>query len=373
MRYCVRCVLPNTRPGLALDADGVCSGCRGHERKRRDIDWDRRRAELASIFAQAKTRSRGYDCIVPVSGGKDSTWQVVACLEHGLRVLAVTWRTPGRTRLGQANLDNVIRLGVDHIDYSINPEVERTFMLKALERTGSTGVPMHMAIYAIPLRLAVKLAIPLVIWGENPHAEYGRTDESEHSNQLGPGWGKRHGILQDTSPEDWVDGDLTLEDMAPYTTPTQEEFDRAGVQSFFLGDYMEWDPAESLRVARAHGFQVRQEGPRVGLYNYADIDCDFISVHHHFKWLKFGFTRLFDNLALEIRNGRMTRDEAIETIRQHGDQTPHDDIDSLCRFLRISRERFSEIEEQFRNHEVWEKRDGVWRIPGFLIDDWEWS
>lgn len=373
MRYCTRCVLPDTRPGVTLDGNGVCEGCRTHASRGTGIDWGKRRERLEAIFEQVKRRERGYDCIIPVSGGKDSTWQVVTCLEYGLRILAVTWRTPGRTALGQANLDNLMRLGVDHIDYTINPEVERRFMLKALERTGSTGVPMHMAIYAIPLRLAVAMEVPLVVWGENPHVEYGRTDDSDESDELGPGWGRRHGILQGSTPEDWIDDELTAKDMEPYTMPSDEAFRSADVRSFFLGDFLPWDPAESLRVAKAHGFQVREEGPRLGLYNYADIDCDFISVHHHFKWLKFGCTRLFDNLALEIRNGRMTRDEAIEVIRERGDQTPHADIDALCAFLRMSRERFAEIEESFRNHDVWQRIDGVWQIPGFIVPDWTWS
>jgi N-acetyl sugar amidotransferase len=366
-------VLPDSRPGLEFDDAGVCSACRAHAAKRTEFDWSARRAELEALFAQVRVRRRGYDCIVPVSGGKDSTWQVVTCLERGLRVLAVTWRTPGRTVLGQANLENLVRLGVDHIDYSINPEVERRFMLRALRRTGSTAVPMHMAIYAIPLRLAVAMRVPLVVWGENPHVEYGRTDHSDSADRLDPDWGRRHGIQQGTTAADWIGDGLTEKDLEPYFPPPREEFEAAGVQSVFLGLYLPWDPQESLRVARRHGFRVRAEGPRCGLYDYADIDCQFISVHHHFKWLKFGFTRLFDNLALEIRNGRMTRAQALQVIRERGDQTPHEDIDALCRFLRISRHEFAEIEESFRNRRIWQRDRAVWRIPGFLIPDWSWT
>ena len=174
MVFCEHCVLPDTRPGLTIGPDGVCNACHGHAAKK-TIDWKRRRTRLEAIMSEAKKRSHGFDCIVPVSGGKDSTWQVVTCLEHGLRVLAVTWRTPGRTRLGQQNLDNLIRLGVDHVDYTIHPEVDKRFTHRALVRTGSTGVPMHMAMFAIPLRLALAQNIPLVVWGESAHMEYGGT------------------------------------------------------------------------------------------------------------------------------------------------------------------------------------------------------
>ena len=116
---------------------------------------------FAEVVGKAKAQSRGYDCLIPVSGGKDSTWQVIKCLEYGLNPLCVTWKTPARTQLGQQNLDNLVGLGVDHIDYQINPKVERKFMLEAFKRFGSTAVPMHMAIFSIPAQIAARFRIPL--------------------------------------------------------------------------------------------------------------------------------------------------------------------------------------------------------------------
>lgn len=371
MRYCNKCVLPDTRPGLIVGSDGVCSACKSAIYKN-EIDWKKRKLELEHIIRKAKKRRSGYDCLIPVSGGKDSTWQVVKCLSYGLRILAVTWRTPARTKIGQKNLYNLIHLGVDHIDYSIDPEVEKRFTYKALVRTGSTAVPMHMAMFSIPLKVAVAFDIPLVIWGESPHMEYGGSKRDRDYNKLDSRWLKRHGILQGTCAADWIDGDLTRKDLEPYFMPPQKKFDKKNVQSVFLGFYIPWDPRESLRVAVRHGFKFRTEGPKTGYYNYADIDCDFISVHHYFKWLKFGFTRLFDNLSIEIRNGRMTRERAINTIAKMGPQVPHEDIRKLCEFLNISMKRFHEIEEKFRNGDIWSRVDGKWVIKDFIVDKWEW-
>ena len=373
MLYCSQCVLPDTRPGIAIDADGVCSGCRGHARKQTEIDWQKRRVELDQLVDRARARGADYDCIVPVSGGKDSTWQVVKCAEFGLKVLAVTWRSPGRTTLGQQNLDNLIGLGVDHIDVSISPRVERRFTYKALAQTGSTAVPMHLALYATPLRLAVALDVPLVVWGESPYMEYGGDPGDSELNKLSHAWLRRHGILQGTSAVDWIDDELSARDLAPYMLPPEAAFADREIESIFLGYYLPWDPVETLAVARRHGFQARPAGAKVGYYDFADIDCDFISVHHWFKWLKFGFTRLFDNLALEIRNGRLSRAQAIDIIRATGDQRPAADIDRLCRFLAISLEHFQEIEERFRNREIWSRGGGIWRLDGFLIGDWDWG
>lgn len=372
MKYCTRCVLPDTRPGIVFDADGVCNACKSVGAKKK-IDWPGRKQRLAETISEAKRRSHGYDCVIPVSGGKDSTWQTVVCLEQGLRILAVTWRTPGRTEIGQRNLDNLISLGVDHIDFTIHPEVERRFTLKALQKTGSSAVPMHMALYAIPLKIALAMDIPLVVWGESPYMEYGGTDQEIEIDRWDPATLRRHGILQGTTAEDWVDEELTLKDLEPYCLPAQEQFLGKRIMSIFLGYYLPWDPQESNRVAAAHGFKADDRGPRVGFYDYADIDCHFISVHHHFKWFKFGFTRLWDNLAIEIRNGRLTRDEAIRIIAQRGDQTPHDDIRRFCQYLRITVDEFRQIEDRFRNPAVWTKDNGCWVIKDFLVKEWQWA
>jgi N-acetyl sugar amidotransferase len=374
VRYCSRCILPETRPNLVLGADGVCNACEQHARRTEAVDWDERARLFADVVRRARERSKGYDCLIPVSGGKDSTWQVATCLEHGLKPLAVTWRAPGRNETGTRNLANLVSLGVDHVDYSIDPGVERRFAYEALVRLGQPATPMHMAMHKIPLTLAVALRIPLVVWGENSAAEYGATEPRLEGFRLDAAWFARYGVTGGTTARDWVSERLSERDLTPYFGPSEDELERAGVEAVFLGEFFRWDPERILAAALAAGFRPRAEGPKVGIYDFADIDDDFISVHHFFKWFKFGFTRSWDNLSLEIRNGRMTRDEAIASLRARGDETPHEDIEAFCAFLDISRGQFFEVAERFRNLDVWRRRgDGAWVIDDFLIPDWTWS
>jgi N-acetyl sugar amidotransferase len=372
MNYCQRCITPSTRPNIEFDEEGVCNACRSHESKP-DIDWTARERAFREVVEHAKGQSRGYDCVIPVSGGKDSTWQVIRCLEYGLNPLAVTWKTPARTELGAKNLANLVNLGVDHIDYQVSPRVERKFMYRALVERGSTAIPMHMALFSIPLKIAVKFDIPLVVWGENSAFEYGGTEEERTGFKLDSRWLKKYGVTNGTTARDWISPDLTEKELTPYFGPSDKELEERQVKAVFLGYYFKWDPETSLEVARAHGFQSRAEGPKTGYYNYADIDDDFISIHHYLKWYKFGFTRLFDNLSIEIRNGRMTRAEAVRLVQEMGDQTPHDDIRKFCDFAGITQEHFFDVIEKFRNREVWSRRDGRWMIEGFLIPDWHWT
>ncbi|HQY58615.1 MAG: N-acetyl sugar amidotransferase [Nitrospira sp.] len=373
MVYCTTCVLPDTRPNLTLGQDGVCIACRTHGRKS-EIDWDSRARAFDRLVVEVKAASHGYDCVIPVSGGKDSTWQVIRCLEAGLTPLAVTWKTPARTLIGQQNLDNLVALGVDHIDYQINPKVEGRFMLRALERFGSTAIPMHLALFNIPLRVAVKFGIRLIVWGENSAFEYGSASHAHTGVKLDDEWYRTYGVTHGTTAADWVGEDFTEKELAGYVGPNPDELERSGTHAVFLGWYFPWDPQKSLAVARAHGFQSRSSGARTGYYDFADIDDDFISIHHWLKWYKFGFTRLFDNLSLEIRNGRLTREQAVAIIRERGDQTPHEDIAKFCRFVGIEQAQFWKICETFRNRAIWTRGEsGTWRIPNFLIQDWTWT
>jgi len=373
MRYCVACVLPDTRPNLILGPDGVCNACRVH-RSKTDIDWTSRSQAFDRLVAEVKARSRGYDCVIPVSGGKDSTWQVIQCLNAGLTPLAVTWKTPSRTAVGRRNLDNLVSLGVDHIDYQINPRVESRFMLRALERYGSTAIPMHLALFNIPLRIAVKFGIQLVVWGENSAFEYGSANQAHTGFKLDETWYRTYGVTHGTTASDWVGEDFTEKELAGYVGPLSDELERSGTHAIFLGWYFPWDPQTSLAVAREQGFQCEPTGARTGYYDFADIDDDFISIHHWLKWYKFGFTRLFDNLSLEIRNRRLTREQAVAMIRARGDQTPYADIEKFCRFVGIEEPHFWKICEAFRNRTIWKQREsGAWYIPDFLIEDWPWT
>ncbi len=368
MRYCQRCVTPESHPRIRLEASGICSACRAWD-ERSSIDWPGRERRFAEIADRARGNSDGYDCLIPVSGGKDSYWQVITCLEYGLNPLAVTWRDPGRLAIGQDNLDNLVRLGVDHIDHWINPEVERRFIRLSYEIHGIPGLPKHMALYNIPLKFAVRFRIPLIVWGENDAIEYGDLEEATEGVDVNYEWLQRHGVTQGTTAEDWVGEAFTRRELTPYFGPRREELDGFAVRGVYLGYFFPWDPVRTFEIARSHGFRSPDSGP--GYYAFDDVDSGFISIHHYLKWYKFGCTRLFDNLSIDIRAGRISRPEAVEIIRERIPETPHEDIEAFCKYLDISVQRFFEIAEHFRNRDIWTERDGRWIIDGFIVPDWE--
>ncbi len=372
MKWCTNCVLPDTRAGISILEDGVCNACHASRVKQKEICWNSRKEEFERIVKKVRETAQSFDCVIPVSGGKDSTWQVVTCLEYGLRPLAVTWKPPSRTNIGQQNLDNLVSLGVDHIDWQINPKVEKKFLLAAFRRFGATAVPMHMALFNIPLKVALTFNIPLIVWGENSAFEYGSGgDDSLTGHKLTSAWLRKFGVTHGTTAEDWVGKEFSRKDLASYFGPSDEVLDSSRLEAIFLGHYFPWDVETSLKVAQKHGFKVH-DIPRTGIYNYADIDDDFISIHHWLKWYKFGMTRTFDNLSIEIRNKRITREKAIEILKEKGEERPVKDIELFCSFTEISTKTFYEIAESFRNMSIWKRESGIWKIRDFLIKDWNW-
>ncbi|MBL4700866.1 MAG: N-acetyl sugar amidotransferase [Phycisphaeraceae bacterium] len=371
LNYCKRCVLPSSRPNLDINEAGDCN-C-SVARHKESIDWEQRENDFKTLVRRVKSIGADYDCIIPVSGGKDSTWQVVKALEFGLKPLCVTWRTPGRSELGQQNLDNLIQLGVDHMDVSINPDVERRFTLKAFERKGASAIPMHMALHAIPLNFATKFKVPLILWGENSAFEYGGSDDELMGVRLTHAWLKKYGVTNGTVANDWVDGDLSAQDLAIYQWPSDEEQEKAGVTAQFLGHFFKWDPVMTFEAAKLKGFKAADK-PTTGYYSFADVDDNYlIAIHHWVKWYKFGFTRTWDNVSLEIRAGRLTRNEAIDILKGKGDETPKREIEMFAQFLEVPVSRIYEIAETFRNHDIWTKKNNQWVIEDFLLDGWNWG
>ena len=376
IKYCKYCVLPSNRPNIFFDnKTECCSVCYRLKIEKKKINWKIRRKKFAKITNIIKKKKGFYDCVIPVSGGKDSTWQVIMALKYGLKPLCVSWKTPVRSRIGSRNLKNLISLGVHHIDFTINEKVEKYFTLKAYKKFGMPLIPMHMALHAIPLQIAIKFKIPLIIWGENSGIEYGSSNKKKISSEyMNSEWRKAYDNTNNTKAKDWLDKNLSLKDLSPYIMPSENEKKKIGVKEIFLGHYFKWTPENSYRVAKKNGFKESVK-TRIGLYKFADIDDRFLlNVHHWLKWYKFGFTRLWDNYSIEIRNKKITRNQAKLKILKTGYKFPRNEIMSFCDYTNISVKEFLNIAEKFRNKKIWYKdKDGKWKIKNFLLKNWRWK
>ena len=369
INWCKLCLLPDTRPNLKIENNNICNVC--NIKQNNSIKKINIKKNFLKLFKKKKNLFN-YDCLVPVSGGKDSTWQIIKCLENNLVPLAVTWKCPSRTSIGQKNLDNLISLGVDHLDITINPLIEKKLILKCFKKYGSPAIPMHLAIFNIANRIAKNFRIPIIIWGENSAKEYGYKKKGDLlKKNLDNDWVKKYGATNQKLAEDFLDKTITKKNLIFYSNKNNNKFK---VKSIFLSDYYYWDPLNSFLKAKKFGFKSAKKA-KTGLYNFADIDDNFISIHHFIKWYKFGFTRLFDNLSIEIRKKRIKREKAIKILKSEAYKIPKKDILIFCKYLKITVKDFFFICEKFRNKDIWKynKKKKYWHIPNFLIEDFNWK
>ena len=245
IRYCRRCVMPEPKPDILFSPQGVCSACLHYE-QRAEVDWDARRVELDEILDRYRCRDgSNYDCIVPVSGGKDSTYQTIRMLELGLNPLCVTATTDHLSDIGRRNLENLERLGVDHIEVTPNPVVRRRINRLALTQVGDISWPEHVAIFTIPVRVAVQTGVPLIVWGENSQNEYGGPAAAANDSVLTRRWLEEFGGLLGLRVSDLLEQPgIEPRHLIQYTYPTDEQLASVGVTGLFLGHY--------IQIGRAH-------------------------------------------------------------------------------------------------------------------------
>ena len=377
MRYCKKCILPDTRPRLPFNEEGVCGACIAYE-QRKSVDWKERARLWDHLVTWAKARRQPYDAMLPISGGKDSFAQAVKCLESGLHVLGYTWRPVIRTALGQENLETLIGLGMDHYELTINPRVEKKLYVQSFEKYGSDAC-MHAAVYYSSMAMAYRFETPLVIWSENSADVYsgGEWANRDGGARLSQNWMLVHGSTAGATAADWISTEVSKEDVTPYWCPSNLEMGSKGVNPIFLGFFFDWDPVRNYEVAAAHGFKAASE-PMVGIYNFADLDDPIAVIHHFLKIPKFALMREMDNLSLEIRAGRITRDEALWALKDRGLRVPYAEIAEFCEFVEKEQAWFWDIVRKFRNSTIWRykfvsENKAQWTVPDFLIEDWDWG
>lgn len=356
IRYCDRCVMPETKPDILFDR-GVCSACRHYE-SRVEIDWDARRGELEQVLDRYRSKDGStYDCIVPVSGGKDSTFQVIRMLGLGMNPLCVTATTDKLSDIGRRNIDNIKSLGVDSIEVSVNPVVRRRINRLALTEVGDISWPEHVLIFTVPVRLAVQLGVPLIVWGENSQNEYGGPAVAAGGHTLTRRWLEEFGGLLGLRVSDLIgQEDVEARHLVQYTYPGDEDLARVGVSGIFLGYFVPWDGWANALVAQAHGFETYPKMVEGSLANYENLDNVHTGIHDYFKFLKYGFGRATDLACSHVRRGRLTRADAVELVKLHDGKFPSVylgyPIEEVLEEIGMTRDEFDKVCDRFTNKKL---------------------
>jgi N-acetyl sugar amidotransferase len=311
-----------------------------------------------AIFERYRSKDgRNYDCVVPVSGGKDSTYQTLRVLECGMRPLCVTATTDYLTDIGRYNLENIKKLGVDSIEVAVNPVVRRKINRLTLTQVGDISWPEHLTIFTVPVRIAVQLQIPLIVWGENPQNEYGGPAAAAEDNVLNRRWLEEFGGLLGLRVSDLIGQEGIVErDLTQYTYPTDEELRRVGVTGIFLGYYMPWDGLMNALIAQAYGFRTYDRCVEGSMVNYENLDNAQMGIHDYFKFLKYGFGRSTDLACMAVRRGRLTREDAIALNRMHDGKFPWSylgvSLETMLKDIGMTVPEFISVCDRFTNKKL---------------------
>ena len=352
---CSRCVMPSTRPDVPF-TDGVCQACINYA-NRPKIDWDARQRELCDLLERGRNSS-GYDVIVPSSAGKDSHFQALQMIALGARPLLVTATTCMLTKIGRLNIDNLKRYATT-IEISPNARVRASLNRFGLETVGDVSHPEHMAIFTTPFRIAASLGIPLIIFGENPQSQYGGPQGTEEARQMTMRWVSEFGGLLGLRAADCAGYDkITMHDMQDYMMPSAEAIQKVGVEAHFLGQYRPWDSHENARVAKEAGM-IQVLPCSANWWHHENLDSALTSLHDFCLYLKYGYARAATQLSVDIRAGRITREFAMDIVKQRDGLFPDVymgvTLDDMLKHIGMTKAKLLNTLERFTS---WELFDG---------------
>lgn len=366
IQVCHECLYTSNHPlHLTFDESGVCSGCEVHEEK--DVlDWTGRADKLRAILEAYRNRSsNNYDCIIPVSGARDSFFIVHTIKSvYGMNPLLVTYNKHYNTAVGVRNLANLrIKFDCDIMTLTVNPDTVKKITRATMRRFGSMYWHCLAGQTVFPVQIAVKFKIPLIIWGAHQGVDqvgmFSHLDEVEMTRK----YRKEHDLMGYEADDLIADFDgISERDILPYRYPGNRELEKVGVRGIYLNNYIRWDSrAQHEQMIRRYGYETGEQTRTFDTYN--DVDCwNYSDVHDYIKFVKHGYGKVTDHACREIRLKRLTRVAGLELVRQYGARPPRS-LDLFLNWLGITKNAFHYIIDQHRNPSIWARdEDWCWQV-----------
>jgi len=359
--------MPNTRPGIKFK-NGVCYPCINHER-RKEIDWKKRWQELEKLMKKYRgLKGNDYDCIVTVSSGKDSHYQVYTIKERlGMNPLLLSIDNWSWTKTGLKNKENIQeRFGCDMLTLTLNRRVAKKMLLKGFKYELIPTWYWDRAVYSYPLQIAIKFNIPLIVYGENINYEYGGEQKNESASALDQ---INNNVAKKVSWNVWLDKDIKMKDLNPLIYPSLKEIKKAKLRPIYLSYFEPWDGYKHFQLAKKLGFKsLEKEWVRKGLpESYEQIDTVGYNVHSWLKFPKYGHQHNTDILSQWIRSGKISREKAVDLVIKNEHILDKKMLTDFVKFVGISEKQFWSIIDKFANRKILVKKRGQWRLKPEVI------
>jgi len=355
--------MPDTRPGIVFNKEGVCSACVNYEKKK-TVDWDARWKQLEKLCDKYRgCNGDSYDCAIAVSGGKDSHTQVHIMKDRlDMNPLLLTVNNASWTETGRRNLANISEaFGCDIISLSVNGRAFKIMGKKALIELGSPMWYADAAIYAFPYKMAIKMGLKLLVYGENVNYEYGGSQKEETYSAKKQ---FENDVVKPIDFSKWLGDGITMKDLECAKNPTYDELESAELEPVYMSYFVPWDSQRNYEIAKRFGFHhLGHEWVREGtIEQYNQIDSPGYLINQWFKYPKFGHASATEMASRWIRGGTMTREEVIPLVKKHDKILDQRILDDFLDFIGMSHREFWEIADKWYNPDLFEKdRSGVWR------------
>lgn len=365
MKYCKSCVMPNTKPGIYFNDDQICGACLNAKIKK-NIDWNLRKDYLSKLCDKIRgTNGNGYECVVPVSGGKDSTYQAFMMSKvHNLKTLCVNISSHIQTYEGIRNLNSLVdNISVDLLKVNVRPSTHQKIRKIGMLELGNPNYGEHYVVFAGVARAALNTKAPLVVWGEDIGVEFGG-NISETSRKEGSAEDLiSNDLFNQVSLYELLDGRIPQNELYFYNHPSKDEIRNLNIKSIYLSHFYRWDGYEHYKFSKNYGFIDRKKGPLSGnILSYDNIDEKLCEIHIWFKMLKFGFWRPTDQTCYQIWNSRMSREEAVEIVLKKQYEFPHEYLNEFLEYHDMKEVELFECMEKWRNLDIWKKENNKWKL-----------
>ena len=366
MQYCKKCVYPGSSAvKLTFDENGICSGCRVAETKK-NINWNERGAMLKEIMEKYRSQDgSNYDCIIPVSGGKDSYFQTHYITNVlGLKPLLVTYHGNNFLPEGEHNLKRMREVfDVDHLIFRPSEKVLIKLNRLGFKKMGDMNWQNHAGIFTYPVQVAVNYKVPLIIWGEHGYTDLGGMYSMGDFPEMTAKYRLEH-AQRGFDWDDMIGGEegLKEQDLLWLKYPTNEKLEELGIRGIYLGNYVDWDGNFNYKLMKEqYGWKESQEPFDRTYRMFSNIDdMHENGIHDYMKFIKFGYGRASDHACKDIRAGHMTRDKGIEMVKKYDSVKPRD-LRRWLEYVGMTEQEFDKIADSFRDPKVWRKNEkGEW-------------
>ena len=376
---CKKCLLPNTKPDLHFDNDGVCLACK-YQEYYETIDWNLKEKEFLELVEPFQKKEQStYDCLIAVSGGKDSTYQVYLVTQVAkLKPLLVSFQPSRTTEIGEHNLQNMVDAFNCDLIQLRKSRTYRKLARLGFDVVGDHELPNHVGIYCWPMQMAVNFNIPLVFYGETKgHIGLGRWEELVDDKEVTRSDVEQYIGMNGYRISDMMELDDTIDkkEVFPYIYPRKDDLNSLNVRAINLGYFFRWDFHENIRRIKKYGWKTSDINTEGTFGNWEDLDCNFMPMHQYFKFIKYGFARATDHASYEIRHGRLTKEQAKEYIIEYDWKLPTRHFDEFLEFLDIDYDYFYHTVDRFANPILFsrnKKNEFIHRWDGNLVLERIW-